>query len=145
MAYLDSLKVVLATRPANLPPIIYRRNNLISKLDEQLHCAKAKSEGREYYVERTKTVTNDAGERIRFAHQKRINPWWYRGADGKLVLEVRYANKRLELVKGKTGIEIESIDSLIPALELIKKAVESGELDNSINATAQSIRGKIAK
>lgn len=145
MAYLDGLKVVTASKPANLPPAIYRRNNLLNKLDEQLQCATAKSEGREHYVNRTKTITNELGEQTKVEQQKRVKPWWYRSAEGKLVLEVRYANKRLELAKGKTGIEVENIASLIPAIELVKKAVENGELDNSLAATAKTIRSEITK
>jgi Family of unknown function (DUF6641) len=145
MAYLDGLKVVTATKPANLPPAINRRNNLINKLDKQLHCAKAKSEGREHYVVCTKTIANELGEATRIEQQKRVKPWWFRSNDGKLVLNLRYANKRLELVKGKTGIEVENIESLIPAIKLIKKAVENGELDNSLAATAKTIRSELAK
>lgn len=145
MGYLDSLKVVTATKPWNLPPIVHKRNNLLNKLDEQLHCARAKAEGRDFYVDRTKTIINHIGERTKIAHQKRINPWWYRSAEGKLVLEIRYANKRLEIQKGKTGIEVENIESLIPAIELVKKAVENGELDNNIVAVAKAIHSAVAK
>ncbi len=145
MGYLDSLKVVVATKPANQPPAIHRRNNLLNKLDEQILCARAKTEGRDFYVERTKTIKNEFDVRTKVVHQKRVNPWWYRNTEGKLVLEVRYANKRIEILKGKTGIEVENIDSLIPAIELLRKAVENGELDNSIGAIAKSIRSEIAK
>ncbi len=48
-------------------------------------------------------------------------------------------------MKGKTGIEVENIDSLVPAIELLKKAVENGELDNVIGAISKSIRSDIAK
>ena len=61
------------------------------------------------------------------------------------MLEIRYANKRLELQKGKTGIEVENIESLIPAIELVKKAVENGELDNNIVAIAKTIHSAVAK
>lgn len=145
MGYLDNLKVVIAIKPANQPPAINRRNTLLNKLDEQVLCARAKSEGRDFYVERTKTITNEEGVRTKMVHQKRVNPWWYRNSEGKLVLEVRYANKRMEIHKGKTGIEVENIDSLIPAIELVKKAVENGELDSSISAIAKRIRSDIAK
>ncbi len=145
MGYLDNLKVVVATRPANQPPAINRRNNLLNKLDEQILCARAKAEGRDFYVERTKTITNKVGVRTKLVHQKRLNPWWHRNAEGKLVLEVRYANRRIEIMKGKTGIEVENIDSLVPAIELLKKAVENGELDNVIGAISKSIRSDIAK
>lgn len=145
MGYIDNMKVVVATRPANQPPVIHRRNNLLNKLDEQILCARAKLEGRDFYVERTKIIANDEGTRTKIAHQKRINPWWYRNSEGKLVLELRYANKRIEIMRGKTGIEIENIDSLIPAIELLKKAVENGELDTGISSISKSVRTTIGK
>lgn len=145
MGYLDNLKIVTSTKPSNQPPEQHRRNKLILKLDEQILCARAKLDNKEFYVERTKTVTNEVGERIKLAHQKRVNPWWYRNIEGKLVLEIRYANKKIDLLKGKTGIEVENIETLIPALELLKKAIEFGELDNSISLVAKTIRKENTK
>ena len=144
MAFLDGLKVVTAVK-TNLPPALQRRNRVIEKLHEQIECAKAKSDGREHIIKRMRTVKSESGEKTQTEHIQKIRPWWYRNADGKLVFEVRYANKRIELAKGKTGIEVENLTTLIPAIELLMKAVESGELDKGLNAVATSIRADAAK
>jgi hypothetical protein len=145
MGYLDKLKVVTAEKPANLPPLLQRRNNLMNKLDWQYECVKAKLEGRDYYVPIWKITVNELGERTRIEQQRRVKSWWYKNADGKLVFEMRYANKKVELQKGKTGVEVESLDTLLLAIELLKKAVESGELDTSLSTTAKTIRAELAK
>lgn len=145
MGYLDGLKVVTAVKPANISPIFNKRNRLTEKLYAQIECAKAKAEGREYFVKYANTSKTENGEIVESQQLKRIKPWWYRSADGKLILEIRYANKRLELAKGKTGIEVDNINALLPAIEVLIKAIESGELDNSINAVSHNLRATLTK
>ena len=117
----------------------------MNKLSQQLECAKAKVEGSEYYVRSFKFLKCETGGREQVEWQRRIKPWWYTTHEGKVIFEVRYANKRVELQKGKTGIEVDNLTTLIPAIELLKKAVENGELDNTLQTTAKSIRSEIAK
>ena len=145
MGYLEGLKVISASKPANLSPTLQRRNNLLNKLIQQFECAKAKVEGSDYFVRNFKFLKRETGEREQVEWQRRIKPWWYSTHDGKVIFEVRYANKRVELQKGKTGIEVDNLSTLIPAIELLKKAVENGELDNSLQTTAKSIMSEIAK
>ncbi len=145
MGYLDGLKVITASRPANLSPTLHRRMNLLNKLSQQYECAKANIEGSEYFVRSFKFVKRESGEREQLEWQRKIKPWWYSTHEGKIIFEVRYANKRIDLQKGKTGIEVDSLETLIPAIELLKKAVENGELDNTLQTTAKSIRSEIAK
>lgn len=145
MAYLDGLKVVAAVKNNRPSPVVHRRNKVIEKLQIQIDCAKAKLENREHLITTLRTKKTESGEKTHVEHVQKIKPWWYRNTDGKLIFEVRYANKRLELAKGKTGIEIENISTLIPAIELMIKAVETGELDKSLNAVANDIRAEIAK
>ncbi|WP_435626417.1 DUF6641 family protein [Candidatus Ferrigenium straubiae] len=145
MTFLDKLKVVTAVKSNKLPPALHRQIRVIEKLREQIECVKAKTDGREYIIKRMRTVKSETGEKTQAEHNHKIRPWWYRNADGKLVFEVRYANKRLELAKGKTGIEVENLATLIPAIELLMKAVESGELDKSLSTVATSIRSELSK
>lgn len=145
MGYLDGLKVIAASRPANLSPTLQRRSNLLNKLGHQFECAKAKSEGSDYFVQSFKSFKLETGQREQVEWQRRIKPWWYITPEGKVIFEVRYANKRIELQKGKTGIEVDNLETLIPAIELLKKAVENGELDSTLSNTAKTIRSEIAK
>lgn len=145
MAILDGLKVVAAVKPNDQSPIFHKRSRVIEKLHSQIECAKAKSEGREHFVKHMRTVKAESGEKGQTEFVQKIRPWWYRNAEGKLVFEVRYANQRIELAKGKTGIEVENLSTLIPAIELLVKAVENGELDKSLTAVATNFRAKNAK
>jgi hypothetical protein len=47
---LNTLKLTDAKRPKNQPPIVQRRNKLISKLWEQLELAKAKHSSKDFVV-----------------------------------------------------------------------------------------------
>lgn len=145
MKFLDGLKVVLAEKPANISPILSKRGCVIEKLYAQIECAKAKSEGKEYFVTHMRSFRSETGEKIQSQQVKKVRPWWYRTNEGKLVFEVRFANKKVELAKGKTGLEVSDLNSLIPALELMIKAVENGELDNSLTAISNNFRAELTK
>jgi hypothetical protein len=64
MATLASLKLVSAKKPTNQPPIIQRRQELSSKIFEQIQLAKAHNEGATYSPTKTKNVTNVDGNRV---------------------------------------------------------------------------------
>ncbi|HNV88795.1 MAG TPA: hypothetical protein PKL53_07505 [Methylotenera sp.] len=145
MAYLDALKVVIAVKPIQQSPILNRRARLVMKLQEQIECVKAKTEGRDYFVTKWKSMKSDDGVRTQYEEKRKIRQWWFNSAEGKIVFEVKYANKRIELIKGKTGIEIENLGALVSAIELLRKAVENGELDSGLNIAAGNFRRTIAK
>ena len=135
MSLLQGLKVVSSKRPVRLSPIQYRRNKLIDKLHEQLECAKAKAEGRECLFTRLRTRRNsETGQRFQMELQYRVKPWWYVNGEGKTVIEIRYGSRLIEITKGKTGVELEKPENLIATLELLKKAVDAGELDEGITS-----------
>ena len=58
---------------------------------------------------------------------------------GKLNLVVRYGARIIELGKGKNSIELENEAAILPTLEVIKKAVEAGELDDAITAVSKAV------
>ena len=145
MAFLERLKVVVATKPSNISPVSQRKERLINKLYEQLECAKAKIDGRDYFVHQMRNSKAPNGETVQTELVRKIRPWWYRSSDGKLVFEVRYANKRIELAKGKTGIEVDHLESIIPTVEVLIKAVQEGEVDAGLNTIASKFRADITK
>jgi TRAP-type mannitol/chloroaromatic compound transport system substrate-binding protein len=51
----------------------------------------------------------------------------------------------LELAKGKYAIEIASANELVPTLQIIKSAVENGELDSAIDYAANKLRSGFTK
>ncbi|MDD2545750.1 MAG: hypothetical protein PHI55_05640 [Burkholderiaceae bacterium] len=58
---------------------------------------------------------------------------------------MRYGSKVIELAKGKNAVEVANVDELISTLELIKTAVEAGELDDAINAASDKLRSGFIK
>lgn len=145
MGILSELKAVSVVRPKSMPSIVIRRNKLIAKLHDQLQCVQAKIKGEEYVKTKYVTIKKDNGERVELAKQRRLKPWWFSSESCKLVFEIKYGSKRLEIAKGKTGIEANSLNELEKALEILKKAVAEGELDDSINAVADVISRRIHK
>jgi hypothetical protein len=143
MSYLASLKLVVSNRSVQLPPVQYRRIKFIKKLREQIDCVKARIEGRDYLITMQRSVKNpDTGTRQYVQVPYRVRPWWYADADGKPILELRYGSKRIELDKGKTGIEVDSLEKLTEVLEGLVDAVNAGELDSNLEKTARTLRPK---
>jgi hypothetical protein len=95
----------------------------------------------------TKTVTikKENGEILELAKQRRLNPWWFTADNGSLVFEMKYGNKRLEFSKGKTGIEVANLNELEKVVDMLKKAIGAGELDQSLSAVAEGISRRIHK
>ena len=57
-----------------------------------------------------------------------------------MCLNIRYGAKLIELAKGKSAIEIANADDLIKTLELVKSAVDAGELDTQIESASGAVR-----
>ena len=51
----------------------------------------------------------------------------------------------VEISKGKSTIEVATTTDLIPTLELIKRAVEAGELDTQIESASNKLREGFGK
>lgn len=146
MSHLQSLKVVTSKRPARLSPIQHRRNKLIDKLHEQLLCANARIDGRDLVLTRQRNVKNsETGQRLQMEQQYRVKPWWYTNDEGKTIFEVRYGSRVIEVGKGKTGIEVDTLEDLPSVIEVMKKAVDAGELDEGMKALVGAFGRQIRK
>jgi hypothetical protein len=66
--------------------------------------------------------------------------WWWKTANGKLNLSVRYGAKVIELAKGKNAVEVADLKQVVETLELINQAVMAGELDAAIEAVSSVVR-----
>ena len=137
---LSNLQFVDAVRPRSMPAVQQRRNKLSNKLWEQIQLAKAKKEGSTFTIKQFKTVKGNDGSRLAVEVHKQVRPWWFTATDGKTCLNIRYGAKVVELAKGKTAIEIANTDDLIKTLELVKTAVDAGELDTQIEAASGAVR-----
>jgi len=145
MATLASLKLVAAKKPANMPPASQRRNKLLAKLEQQIFLATAHNQGETYAPMHVKAVTNAAGERVQVSQPKKIKPWWFVSENGKVCVAIRYGAKVIELAKGKTAIEVSNPAALIEALDAVKVAVQTGELDAQLEAVSMKLREGFGK
>ena len=53
--------------------------------------------------------------------------------------------KPIELAKGKNAVEVDSMEELVSTLELIRDAVNGGELDTHIDQAAGALRAEFKK
>ena len=141
MSALDSLKLTTAKKPTHIPAIVFRRNKLSSKLWEQIQLAKSQIDGTPFVVTKFKSVKDkETGLRRQVEIPKRIREWWFKNDAGKVCVSVKYGTKVIELAKGKHSVEVENAQALVKALELVKQAVEAGELDAQIESASGALK-----
>ncbi len=146
MNKLDGLKLVAVKKPTYMPSVVIRRNKLASKVWEQIQLAKSQIEGTKFEVKKFRSYTDkESGLRKQVEVSKRIKEWWFKDEQGKVCVAIRYGTRVLELAKGKHSIEVGSADELIKALELVKQAVELGELDQQLEQASIGVRKSFKK
>ena len=135
MSGLNALKLVQAKREKGSSPQHARRHKLSTKLAEQIQLAKAQQSGAEFSPVRVRTVKDEAtGLSSKVEVPKKLKPWWWTDEKGKLCVTIRYGARILEIVEGKNAIETDNIADVIASLQVIRSAVDSGELDARIEA-----------
>jgi len=146
-AILNSLKFINAKRPTQTPAVQVRRNKLSNKLYDQIKLATALRDGTTYAPTHLRSVRDRmTGEVKRIEQAKRIRQWWFMAENGKVCVQVKYGSKTLDIGgKGKTAVEVASGDELIKTLELIKSAVEAGELDGQLESAGLKLRDGFVK
>jgi predicted metal-dependent hydrolase len=111
------------------------RTKLLEALDLQIAAVKAELNGQPFKRTVQRWMSNEATHSREHADvEVRFRPWWWKDTNGIVLLEIRYANKPVEIKPGKTAITIGTMDKLVPTLEQIKSAVSAGELDKPILA-----------
>ena len=145
-ATLASLKLSSAKMGAHIPPVQQRRNKMSKRLWEQIQLAKAQQSGTPFIVNKLRSFTDsETGLRKQMEIPKRLKAWWFTADNGKTAIAVRYGARVLELAKGKFAVEIPSAAELVPTLELIKGAIEAGELDTQLESLSTKLRAGFAK
>ena len=140
---ISTLKLVTASRENKVSPVLQRRQKLIKKLDEQILLATAALNGTTYQSTKFKNVVNAEGVTEYKQVPKRVRAWWWKNDAGKYNLVVRYGARIVELSKGKNSIELENEAALLPTLDLVKKIIEAGELDDAITAVSKVVELKL--
>jgi hypothetical protein len=138
MSGLNALKFTNSKRQQGNSPQHARRQKLCSKLDEQIQLAKAEQSGTHYVSTKLRTIKDEAtGETRKVETPKKLKPWWWKDDKGKLCITVRYGARTLEIMDGKNAIEADSIADVITSLQVIRSAVDAGDLDKRIDAVAE--------
>jgi hypothetical protein len=146
MSTLNTLKLGTSKKLLHMPAIQVRRNKLSMKLWEQIQLAKSQISGEPFQVTRFRSVRDQAtGLKKQVEMPKRIRPWWFISEAGKVCLNIRYGSQTLEISKGKPSVEVDNPNALIKALEIIKTAVEGGELDTQIEEASTHLRSRFQK
>ena len=146
MITLGQLKLVTAVKPQHMPDILKRRYKLSNKLWEQICLAKSTFLNQPFDLKKVKTVKNaETGQTETISVAKRIRPWWFNAEDGSICFSIKYGAKIIELAKGKPSIQVESDLDLISKLELVKQAIEAGELDSQIEQISGTLRSNFKK
>ncbi len=145
MTALAKLKLVSVSADRK-SPTVWRRNKLTGHLTHQISLAKAAVAGDVFTAKSVKFVTDqESGERKPVEISRRVKPWWFSTANGKIALALKYGAKTLEIIKGKNAIETADMDDLIATLEVIKAAVNAGELDTQIEQASSTLRAGFKK
>ena len=138
MSGLNSLKLVSSKPIRKYSPCELRRSKLCKKLIEQLEMARRMKAGETFEVMASKPKLDiESGEIHETQRPKQVKPWWWTAEDGKIHLTIRYGSRPLELAMGCNAVETEDIDGVIRTLEIIKIAVQSGELDDQIEGLSK--------
>ena len=146
MSGLSALKLVQAKRQAGNSPKHDRRKKLSNKLHEQIQLAKAEQAGTQYLPTKLRTVKDEVtGESRKVESPKRLKPWWWPSDGGKLCITVRYGARTLEVIEGKNAIETDSIAGVVTTLEVLRSAVDAGELDARIEAVSGLVKSSFDK
>ncbi|PUE25244.1 DUF6641 family protein [Limnohabitans sp. Jir72] len=146
MSTLNTLKLVAAQKPTSLPPVQQRRNKLVRRIWEQIELAKAEQAGTTFAPIKFRSYTDkETGVRKQVEMNKRIKAWWFTADNGKLALSVRFGPKVLELAKGKYAVEVSAKSEIVSVLEVVKTAVENGDLDAAIENAAKKLRDGFGK
>ena len=146
MTNLSALKLTASKKTLQVPNIVQRRLKLVRRIWEQIELAKAEQSGTKFVVSKFRSYTDkESGLRKQIETNKRIKSWVFVGDNGKLAIAVRYGSKILELAKGKYAIEVANNNDVVPTLQIIKTAVEAGELDAAIEIASLKLREGFVK
>ena len=103
---------------------------MLNTLGLQISSAEMEANGEEFVRRAMRWITNkETGERVRKEVPVRFRRWWWNDDTGKVMMEVRYGNKPLELQAGKPTIEVGERENLQPVLTTLKESIATGELD----------------
>lgn len=145
MATLAALKLITAKQSTQISPIQQRRNKLLKKIGDQIALVTATINGEHYTQRRFRTVTNEHGDRVSVEVPKRVRAWWWQQDNGKFALSIKYGSKTVPLSAKANAVECATLQDVSDALQLVKNAVQAGELDAQIETASAKLREGFGK
>lgn len=131
MSHLAKLNLKTVQRNTQKDPVIARREKLAAAIEEQGRVLTAALNGNEYSVKTKRWQTNDAGERVRVEHDKRVRAWFFE-QDGGYYVQCRYGSRILNINGRNNAVFVDKLDDVTGVLKAFKSAAETGELDKAI-------------
>ena len=108
--------------------------------------AKAIQAGTEFVPVKIRSIRDqETGETRKVEIPKRLKPWWWSSENGKMCITVRYGARTLEVIEGKNAIETDNIAGVITTLEVLRTAVDAGELDARIESISGLVKAGFEK
>jgi hypothetical protein len=145
MTALAALKLITAKNTHTINPTQQRRHKLLKKIGDQISLVTATINGDTFTQKRFRTVTNEQGDRVSVEVPKRVRAWWWQQDNGKFALTIKYGSKTVPLSAKANAVECATIKDVADALQLVKTAVEAGELDTQIEAASIKLREGFGK
>ncbi len=135
MIQLADVKLVSAVRPTFQDPVTLKRSKFISRVSEQLEIANHLMKGEQIPF----TSFHDP---VSLKRPRKVSPWWWIDKEGKYLMAIKYGSKVIELAKGKSAVQAETLDQIIEVLKSLKLATSNGELDLHLTQASDLIRKK---
>jgi hypothetical protein len=130
---LADVKLVSAVRPTFQDPVALKRSKFISSVYEQLEIANLLMKGEQIPF----TSFHDP---VSLKRPRKVSPWLWTDKDGKYLMTIKYGSKVIELAKGKSAVQAETLDQIIEVLKSLKQATAKGELDLLLTQAGELIR-----
>lgn len=131
MSYIAKLNLKTVQRTVKQDPVLARREKLVAAIEEQGRVLAAMLAGDEYTVKSKRWQTNEAGERLRVEHEKRVRAWFFEQDNGFYV-QCRYGSRVLSINGKSNAVFVDKLDDVSGVLEAFKQAAKAGELDSSV-------------
>ena len=132
MSILNELHLVTAKRTSRISEVEKRRLKLSDRLNDQIECVNAKLNNKFFTKSKQVWRSNEQGNEELVTVSRVIKPWWWSDVKGQVYFPVKYGSQALELVKGKSVIQVENLSELFKKLESLRNAVLNGELDSQL-------------
>ncbi len=145
MPILDNLTLTDAGRQKGVNREQGFRSKLVDAIDLQIAAVQAEQKGEPFKRTASRFITNSEGHRQETTVPVRFRPWWWKDKAGQVFLEIRYANKPVEIKQNKPTIAVGTMDKVIPILEQVKKAALAGELDRQLVAIISTRRRELKR